>query len=126
MITSFEPLSPSATADDAATLLLRTTQQDFPVVDGGQRLRGLVTRKALITALKERGGATPVLEFMSAVPTVPEKAGLETVMQTLNKTQAPAVGVVDRDGRFLGYINSENLGELIMIRSLRPVPAKEA
>jgi len=126
MITSFEPLSPSATADDAATLLLRTTQQDFPVVDGGQRLRGLVTRKSLITALKERGGTTPVLEFMSAVPTVPEKAGLETVMQTLNKTQAPAVGVVDRDGRFLGYINSENLGELIMIRSLRPVAAKEA
>jgi Mg/Co/Ni transporter MgtE len=67
-----------------------------------------------------------VLEFMSEVPTVPEKTGLETVMQTLNKAHAPAVGVVDRDGRFLGYINSENLGELIMIRSLRPSAPKEA
>ena len=126
MITSFEPLSPNATADDAATLLLRTTQQEFPVVDGGQRLRGLVTRESLISALKERGGATPVLEFMSEVPIVPEKAGLEAVMQTLNKARAPAVGVVDRDGRFLGYINSENLSELIMIRSLRPSVAKQA
>ena len=106
------------TADDAANLLLRTTQQEFPVVDGGQRLRGLVTREALITALKERGGAAPVLDFMHEVPAVPEKTGLETVMQTLNKSRAPAVGVVDRDGRFLGYINSENLGELIMIRML--------
>jgi Zn-dependent protease len=119
MITSFEPLSTRATADDAATLLLRTTQQDFPVVDVGQRLRGIVTRQALISALKEQGGSTSVLDFMSEVPVVPEKAGLETVMETLNKSRVPAVGVVDRDGRFLGYINSENLGELIMIRSAR-------
>jgi Zn-dependent protease len=126
MITSYEPLSPSATADDAATLLLRTTQQEFPVVDGGQRLRGLVTRQALIAALKEHGGATPVLDFMREVPTVPEKAGLETVMQTLNQAHTPAVGVVDRDGRFLGYINSENLGELLMIRSLRTAAEKAA
>jgi hypothetical protein len=47
-------------------------------------------------------------------------------MQTLNQARVPAVGVVDRDGRFLGYINSENLGELIMIRSLRTSPETRA
>lgn len=119
MITSFETLSPAATADDAANLLLRTTQQEFPVVDGGQRLRGMVTREGLISALKEHGGAAPVLEFMHEIPVVPEKSGLDQVMQVLNKARAPAIGVVDRDGRFLGYVNSENLGELLMIRSLR-------
>ena len=28
---------------------------------------------------------------------------------------APAVGVVDLDGRFVGYITSENIGELMML-----------
>ena len=34
MITSFQSLNPLSTVDDAAALLLRTTQQEFPVVDG--------------------------------------------------------------------------------------------
>jgi hypothetical protein len=41
MITAFQPLSPTATADDAATPLLRTTQQEFPLVDGAGVLCGM-------------------------------------------------------------------------------------
>ncbi len=117
MITSFTSLSPQSTADDAATLLLSTTQQEFPVVDGGGRLRGAVTREAVIGALKGPGGATPVLDIMTEVPTVPAKACLESVMQTMQSRRVPMVGVVDGDGRLEGYISPENLHELIMIRS---------
>jgi Zn-dependent protease len=56
MITSFQSLGVMATADDAAQLLLQTTQQEFPVLDGASRLRGVVTRKAIIEALKNDGG----------------------------------------------------------------------
>ena len=37
MITDLSDAEPSSTADDAAALLLRTTQQEFPVVDGAGR-----------------------------------------------------------------------------------------
>jgi len=119
MIRTFERLPVSATADDVTSLLLSTTQQEFPVVDGGERLKGVVTRPALLEALKGAGGGHSVLEFMVEVPTISEKAGLDRAMAVLQESRAPVVGVVDRDGRLVGYINSENIGELIMIRSLR-------
>src|SRR4029077_16401495 len=34
MVRAFEALSPSATLDDAVELMLRTSQHEFPVVDG--------------------------------------------------------------------------------------------
>jgi len=39
MITKFEALGTSATVNDAADALIRTTQTEFPIVDGTGRLR---------------------------------------------------------------------------------------
>jgi len=120
MITSFQPLGVMATADDAARLLLQTTQQQFPVLDGASRLRGVVTRKAIIEALKNDGGATPVLEIMTAdVPTVPQDADLEQAFTLLRKTSVQCVGVLDPSGALVGYVTPENVSELVMIRSSR-------
>jgi Zn-dependent protease/CBS domain-containing protein len=120
MITSYQSLGPSAVADDAAGLLLRTTQQEFPVVDGAGVMRGVLTRDALITALQKTGGTTPVLEIMERdIPTVPENACLDNVFERLQRSAARLVGVIDPAGRLVGYITAENLTELIMIQSSR-------
>ena len=71
MIINFDPLGSAATVNDAADALIRTTQTEFPIVDSGGRLRGVLTRDAMIKALKERGPDTPVLEGMQTnIPTV--------------------------------------------------------
>jgi len=120
MITSFQSLTPLATADDAAALLLRTTQQEFPVVDGAGTLRGVLTRDALISALQRTGGQTPVIEIMQRdVPTVAENACVENILRLLQGTRQRTVGVLDGQGRFVGYITVDNLAELIMIESSR-------
>jgi Zn-dependent protease/CBS domain-containing protein len=120
MITSYRTLSPSSVADDAAALLLRTTQQEFPVVDGAGTLRGVLTRDALIAALQKTGGTTPVLDIMDRdVPTVPENACLDNVFQRLQRSPGRLVGVIDPAGRLVGYITAENLSELILIQSSR-------
>src|SRR5262245_2843324 len=120
MITAYKTLGPSSIADDAASLLLRTTQQEFPVVDGAGMLRGVLTRDDLIKALQQRGGTTPVLEIMSRdIPTVPENACLDHVFERLRRSATRLVGVVDPAGRLVGFITAENLSELIMIQSSR-------
>ncbi len=121
MITSFKPLSPVATADDAASLLLSTTQQEFLIIDGAGQLIGVLTRQALVKALGETGGSTTVRDIMTAnIPMVPERASLETVVQEFHRMGAPVVGVTDAQKRLVGYITPENLAELIMIRSAAP------
>ncbi len=128
MITSFQTLSPASSIDDAAALLLRTTQQEFPVVDGAGALRGVLTREALISALQQSGGATPVVDVMDQdVPVVPENACLDNVFQQLQRSVRRLVGVVDLRQRLVGYITAENLTELIMIQSSRAArPASPA
>jgi stage IV sporulation protein FB len=125
MITRFESLGPEATIGEAAELLLRTTQHEFPVIDGAGKLRGLLTRNAMVQALAKSGPGTRVLDAMTAdIPTVPANARLEPALRLLQGRNVPAVGIVDLDGRFVGYVTSENIGELILLESagagLRP------
>jgi Zn-dependent protease/CBS domain-containing protein len=117
MISEYQALGPSSTGDDAAALLLRTTQQEFPVVDQDRILQGVLTRKDLIAGLSERGGSTPVAEFMQKdVPRVPYNACLDGVFPMLQR--APGiVGVVDKQERLVGYLTTENIAELVMIKS---------
>lgn len=118
MIRSFETLSPAATVDDAAAALIRTTQHEFPVVDGGGTLRGFLGREAMIRAMKATGPATPVLDVMTRdVPAVRETEGLETVLRLMQERQIPIVAVTGPDGRFAGYVTQENVGELMMLEA---------
>lgn len=120
MISVFEPLGVGATADDAAALLLRTTQQELPVVDGGGHLRGVVTRKAVIEALQEGRREISALHIVEAdVPVVPASEDLATAARLLRQSSARFVGVVDESGRFVGYLTPAKLSELLMIGASR-------
>ena len=121
MITEFQTLATNATVNDRPRALIRTTQTEFPIVDGSGLLRGVLTRDVMIKALKERGPETPVLEVMqNDVPTVPARAKLDTALRSLMKKERPVVGVTAPDGRLIGLLTVENLGEMMMVRSARP------
>jgi stage IV sporulation protein FB len=121
MVTLVEALSPASTLDDAVDLLLRTSQKDFPVVDGSGRARGLVTRDSLVVALRRGDAATPVLDVMVRdVPTVDRRVPLDRAMALLNQSRAAALFVTDGDGRLVGLLTPENVGEMMLVRSIRP------
>ena len=118
MISTYETLRTDEDLDAAAKKLLETTQQEFPIVDASGQLHGVLTRENLINGLRDKGGATPVIDAMTAdIPTVGGEETLANVLETLQKKTMPVVAVVDEGHRFMGYINSENLTELMMIRS---------
>jgi len=120
MITAFESLPTSATVSDAADALIRTTQTEFPVVDGTGHLRGVLTRDAMIKALKQRGPETPVLEVMQRdIPTVLANTKLDAALRALMQRGQPVVGVTDADGKLTGLLTVENLGEMMMLHTAR-------
>jgi stage IV sporulation protein FB len=119
MVRSFETLGPMSTLDDAADALIRTTQHEFPVVDGGGQLRGFLTRDAMVRALTKTDPKRSVIEVMTPVPTVRPGARLSAALNLMRQEGTPIVGVTDMSGRLLGYVSQENLGELLMVRSGR-------
>jgi stage IV sporulation protein FB len=121
MVSAVESLPPSATLDDAVDLMLRTSQKEFPVLDGAGRPRGLLTRDGLIVALRQGGPATPVLDVMTRdLPAVTLYEPFETALAQLNRSKAPALFILGPDGRLAGLLTPENVGEMMLVRSVRP------
>ncbi len=120
-MTQIAALSPDAHIDEAVQTLLKTSQSDFPVLDGARRPVGLLGRADIIRALKERGPDARVRDAMSTeLPTVDSNRCLDDAVKLLQEKRAPAVAVVDRGGAFVGLITSETLGEMLMLREAAP------
>ena len=120
MISKYESLRENETLDAAVKKLLETTQQEFPIVDGAGKLRGILTRERLIDELRENGGGTPIgAAMITEIPTVNARESLGKVFEILRGKNAPVVAVLHEDLRLIGYINSENVAELIMVNGSR-------
>ncbi len=125
MIAHFEALSPDSTLEDAAALLLSTTQREFPVLDHQCQLIGFVEVRALAESLAAHPKSMLVTAITTRdIPECPENAPLEQVVERLERGGAPAVAVVSMDRQVIGYVTLENLAEFFMIRSARDAARK--
>ncbi len=121
MVTQYATLMPEADVEDAVQTLLRTSQSEFPVIDGFGRPVGLLSRADIIRALKERGPNARVSEAMTTeVPSVGHRRPLEDAFKLLQEKSAPAVAVVDQSGRLVGMVTSETIGEMMMVHEALP------
>jgi Zn-dependent protease/CBS domain-containing protein len=121
MLTQFATLTPDEHVDAAVQTLLRTSQGEFPVVDGDGQPLGVLMRNDLIRALRERGPNARVDEVMTAgLSTVDNNRRLEDAFRLLQEKSAPAVGVVDASGRLVGLVTSETIGEMLMLHRDMP------
>jgi stage IV sporulation protein FB len=122
MITEFESLRADQPISEAAELLIRTNQHEFPVVDGKGVLRGGLARADIIKAL-HRDPATPVLDAMqSSVPVVTANLNADQLVRHLEE-RAPMVVVTGADGRPAGIVTWDNMLELMMIEKARARPS---
>jgi Zn-dependent protease/CBS domain-containing protein len=121
MMTQIARLAPEAHINEAIDTLMRTSQGEFPVVDASGRIAGVLSRADLIRALKERGPDARIADAMTTdIPTVGHRACLEEAVRLLQDKRAPAVAVVDADGRLAGLITPETIGEMVMVREALP------
>jgi stage IV sporulation protein FB len=125
MLTQFETLTPDEHVDTAVETLLRTSQGEFPVVDGMGRPLGVLVRNDLIRFLKQLGPATRVDQVMSGgMPTVSNRSCLDEAFRLLQEKSVPAVGVIDASDRLIGLVTSETIGKMLMLHEAMPNGAK--
>lgn len=116
MITEFHTLSPESPLSEAVELIIRGSQQDFPVVEEG-RVVGVLTRSDLMKALANQDTQSTVSTIMKSDFTIVHPYDmLESAFARLQECQCQTIPVV-KDNRLVGLITSENIGEFMMIQS---------
>jgi len=118
MMTAFVSLETRHEIADAVDLLLASSQQDFPVLEGGQFL-GMLSRDDIVKGLREEGGESPVgrlvrLDCEPLEATMP----LDAAIQRMRAARQSALPVVAR-GRLVGLLTLENIGELMLVQEAR-------
>lgn len=116
ILTDYKILNPSSTLGQAAELLLAGAQQDFPVMGEGQPDR-LLTRSNLMSALAQGGRDA----LVSSAPLRPLRQVLADdplgpALIRLRDDGEACLEVVE-NGRPIGLLTTENIGELLMVRA---------
>lgn len=121
MVTEFVTLPSEATLADAVEAVIRTSQHEFPVIEDGGRVLGLLMQDDMIAAIKAHGTSLPVREVMrSDLPAVQADQSFDSAFREMQECQCPALPVLDRAGQLVGLITTENVGEMMLIRSVLP------
>ncbi len=117
MITRFQTLSPLDSLQAAVTALLAGSQHDFPVVDGGGRVRGILVRGDLFAALGTLGPEHPAYEVARRDPPLLRSDFTLThalgVMSASGFSTLPVLDVETE--RLIGLLTSENVAEMVMV-----------
>jgi len=116
MVTEFGTLAPAESLAHAIQHVLSGYQHDFPVVEQG-RLVGVLTGAALLKGLAHYGETALVNEVMQRNFCTAEPAELvETALGRLQQDECRTMPVA-QDGKVVGILTAENLGEYLMIQA---------
>ena len=116
MVTRFRTLSPQEPLSVALSELLAGQQQDFPVLEG-DRIVGMLARKDLLAAVAEGKHDLPVSDVMRRDCRVVDAAEmLDSTFQRMREAECATLPVL-REGKLVGIVTLENVGEWMMIQS---------
>jgi Zn-dependent protease/predicted transcriptional regulator len=119
METQIATIDRGATIGEAVETLLATSQDEFPVLDHGRRLVGLMTRADIIEALKDADAVAPIAPFVSRdVQTIAPGESMDAALQRLHGVSS--LGVVDDQGALVGLITRQSVAEIVLIKNVRP------
>lgn len=108
MQSSFVTAGAHWTLGQLAALLHRVPQDDFPVVDGDNRLVGMLDRWRLQRALQELAPTTTLGEIMAAPVVVSANTPLAEVASMMFEQRLPLLAVVEND-RLVGLLSPDQL-----------------
>jgi predicted transcriptional regulator len=115
MVTEFHVLRPDSTLSDAIDFTLKGTQRDFPVVDD-DRVVGVLRQSDLLGKLASEGAGTRVADVMQTdFQVVQASEMLDTAFRRLSECRCNTAPV-SFQGRLVGLVTMDNIGEFIAIQ----------
>ena len=125
MVSELKALPATATLNEAAEAVLHTSQPAYAVVEETGRVLGILAREDIISALSRRSGDAPVGSIVRRhLPVVRPDDPLDKAFVKMQQSGYPALPVVDFSGRLVGLITEENVGEMMLLKTLRPKEGK--
>jgi Zn-dependent protease/CBS domain-containing protein len=125
-VTDLRILPPSMQLDQAISLLTRSDQRCFPVLDDSGHLLGIITRDDLLRGVTESGLEAPVTAAMvppDVTGTIPIGMPFEEAVARLYEHKRDALPVLAPDGRFVGLITRDNVTDVLLVQRMRrPLP----
>lgn len=121
-VTDLCVLPPDMRIDAAITLLTRSDQRAFPVVDQTGTLLGILTRDDLLHGVADAGLDAPVTRAMrtpAETGTIAVDAPFDDAVGQLYEGKREALPVLDPDGRFVGLLTRDNVTDILLVRQLR-------
>ena len=125
MITDYQALPETAPLGAVVDILLRGTQEDFPVTREGE-LVGVLDRRGLIAALAQYGRDLPIERVMQRdFSTVDSAQMLEAGLVTMQTCECEMLPVL-RGGKLAGLLTKHNVGEFLAIQTALEAAARTA
>ena len=116
MLTTFRSLTPDDPLSAVSELVQHGGQHDFTVTQDG-RLVGLLTRRDLLQALRERGPQARVADAMDRDPPIVDpREMLESALSRLSARQVSTAAAV-QDGRLAGLLTAEAVAEFVNLQA---------
>jgi Zn-dependent protease/CBS domain-containing protein len=121
-VTDLRILPPTMSLRQAISLLTRSDQRAFPVLDDNGHLLGLITRDDLLRGVSESGLDTPVTSAMvtpEVTGTIEVGIPFDEAVGRLYDGKREALPVVDASGRFVGLITRDNVTDVLLVKQIR-------
>ncbi|MBL8694137.1 MAG: site-2 protease family protein [Planctomycetes bacterium] len=127
MTTHFVSVPTYESLEHAASLLLRTSQHDFPMVGDDGRYLGLLTRSDLLSQIEKRGRYARVIDAARrGIETLSPEDLIENVLERHSGSPPHALPVVE-EGRVVGLLTGDGIQKVLWLReSLGREPSASA
>lgn len=114
----FHTLQMQDSIHHAVTLILNSSQPDFPVVNPGGQCTAIATRNSIIQALRDRGPNTPISDVVRDIPAqIDLGVSANEALRLLVESGLPGAAIVDGNGILQKWLTLENVDDLLKTRA---------
>ncbi len=118
MLRNYQKLRPESTLREVVDLVLHGSQEDFPVVDSEGNLVGVLGQAQYLKGLTQHGRSGLVGDWMvREFPRMRPDTSVEDVLMQGRSSGLNMIPVFADDGSFEGLVTTQNMHELVLIRS---------